>query len=127
MNDGGHIPYAAIVYRTGTVVVDITTVFVDSTGAIVVVGGVEVVGDDDELLEVVMIDAGATGAVDGAPVSAAGGAQPAAKNTDTVASDHHTRMCSLHPTVSPLRLDRSRFSLATAHIGQYVRLVGSRP
>ena len=120
VNDGGHIPYSAIVYRTGIVVVGVTSVVVDSTGAVVVVvvvgAAVEAVAGSDESVDVVMIgDAGTEATVD-APVSVAGGAQPTAKNTNAVASDHHTRMRSLHPTVSPRSLDRSRINLATAHI-----------
>ena len=92
---------------------------------ITVVGAaVDAVAGGDGSADVVRVDDAGTEATVDAPVSAAGGAQPTAKNTNAVVSDHHTRMCSLHPTVSPLRLDRSRISLATAHNRQYLRLEG---
>jgi hypothetical protein len=89
-------------------------------GLVVTVVGaaVDVVAGGDGSAGVVRVDDVGTEATVDAPVSAAGGAQPTAKNTNTVASGHHTRICSLHPTVSPRRLDRSRINLATAQIRQ---------
>ncbi|MGB5567018.1 MAG: hypothetical protein WBN93_11900, partial [Acidimicrobiia bacterium] len=67
--------------------------------AVVVEAAVEVVADSDGLVEAAVVEDGTTGAVVSTPESATGGAQPT--TTNTVASDHHTRMCSLHRQCHP--------------------------